>query len=60
MQGKLLGPGEIHHADTIISGKFSGNENMEMPVKVTFTSTGYEKTISSPVAINMEQIAPVS
>jgi radial spoke head protein 1 len=59
VQGVLQGDGEIIHADVTISGKFVGNDNMQMPVKVKYASTGYEKVVFSPSAVNMEATAAI-
>lgn len=55
--GVLTGLGEIIHADHKIFGKFISNESMEMPVKVTFNSTGnYTKYITDPTLLGQEPI----
>ena len=54
--GKLDGEGEINHQDVVITGKFTGNDAMDMPVQVHYKSTGYSQTIHSPAAINFEPV----
>lgn len=56
-KGVLTGPGEIVHSDHKITGKFLDNENMEMPVQVTFKATPgpYRKILNDPVLLGQEE-----
>ncbi|KAJ3220516.1 hypothetical protein HK099_004235 [Clydaea vesicula] len=54
-QGNLTGVGEILHLDHKIVGKFTSNETMEVPVKVTFMATGgYSKILHDPALLSQE------
>jgi hypothetical protein len=52
IEGVLAGEGEIVHADHKLTAVFAGNDRVEVPAKVTFTSTGYSTVIKDASLID--------
>lgn len=56
VEGSLTGPGEIVHADHIISGNFASNEILSSPVTVRFLSTDHQLVIRDADAL-LQQVS---
>ncbi|KAI8897465.1 hypothetical protein BC833DRAFT_621209 [Globomyces pollinis-pini] len=53
VNGSLKGEGSVIHADHVISGVFINDDEMEMPVKLSFPSSGYSKMVTDPKLVAM-------